>query len=157
MVFQNLGPGPGKIPICISFYRPSLNTSIARRLSCCISPFAEPTVVKARVEKLEENSRSCRNGKRVYFLLTNTAAVAADTPYSLTVDPADPDIMQSQGLFRWSLYRQTEQKQPVAKWVHCDAHMQCYKWSQLLHNHVFTKRGVRGCGVRKPDHHRYLG
>ena len=149
MVFQNLGPE--KAPICISFYRPSLNTSIARRLSCCISVFAEPTVVKARAEKLEESSRSRRNCKHVYFLLTSTAAVAADMLYSLTADPADAAIMQSQGLFRGSLYRQTEQKQPVAKWVHCDTHMQCYMWSQLLHNHVFTKHGARGCGVRKPQ------
>ena len=96
MVFQNLGPE--KAPICISFYRPSLNTSIARRLSCCISVFAEPTVVKARAEKLEESSRSRRNCKHVYFLLTSTAAVAADMLYSLTADPADAAIMQSQGL-----------------------------------------------------------
>ena len=32
----------------------------------------------------------------------------------------------------------------VAKPVHCDVHAQSsYKWSELLHNQVFTERGVR--------------
>ena len=37
------------------------------------------------------------------------------------------------------------------KWVPCDAHVQCYKWSQLLHsnaNSLFTEHGVRGWGER---------
>ena len=34
-----------------------------------------------------------------------------------------------------------------SKRVPCDTHPQCFKWSQLLHNHVFTKRGPR-----EPDH-----
>ena len=44
----------------------------------------------------------------------------------------------------------------MTKKVHCDA--QCFKWSQLLHNHIFTKCGARArdCGARKPAHH-HLG
>ena len=34
------------------------------------------------------------------------------------------------------------QKWPVAKWVHCDVHAECCKWSQLSHKHVFTKPGL---------------
>lgn len=34
-----------------------------------------------------------------------------------------------------------EQKWPMAKQVHHNMHEQCCKWSHLLHNYVFTKRG----------------
>ena len=61
-------------------------------LSCCISRFAEPMVGKARAGKLEEISRSWRNCRHIYALLTGTAAVAADTLYSLAADPADAAI-----------------------------------------------------------------
>lgn len=33
-----------------------------------------------------------------------------------------------------------------------NAHVRCYMWSQLLHNHVFTKRGERPWDKRNPDH-----
>jgi len=51
----------------------------------------------------------------------------------------------------------TEQKWPVAKWVHHDMHARSSKLSQLLHDHVFTKPGVRArCpGAREPDHHHF--
>lgn len=44
---------------------------------------AEPRGGKARVRRLEESSRSRRNGRRVYSFLTGTAAGAADTRWSL--------------------------------------------------------------------------
>ena len=128
-------------------------------MSYCISLCAEPRIGKAWAGKLEENSRSCRNCRHVYFLLAGTADITAtDMLYSLEADPVDTAMAQLQGLFRWILYRFTEQKWPLAKQVHYEAHAQCYKWSQLLHNQVFTKHGVRGrgCRVTEPDHH-HLG
>ena len=79
--------------------------------------------------KLEENSRSPRNCKHVYSLLSGAAAVAADNAVfsPLVVDPADIAIMLPQQLSRRSLYRFTEQKWPVVKGVHHDTHAQCYK------------------------------
>ena len=90
--------------------------------------------------------------------MAGVVAVAPDMLYSLMVDLADAAITYLQGLFRWSLYIFTEQEWPMAKRVHNDTHAQWYKLSQLLHNHVFTKCGMRarGCGVRLPDH-RHLG
>ena len=41
--------------------------------------FAEPRVRKAGAERLEGNSRSCRNCRHVYSLLAGTAAIAAAT------------------------------------------------------------------------------
>ena len=60
-----------------------------------------------------------------------------------------------QGLFRWAYIGTQNKGGPVAKPVYPDAHAQCYKWSQLLHNHVkslFTECGVRGRRARAPDH-----
>lgn len=54
---------------------------------------------------MEENSRSCRNGRHVYCLLTGTAAIETDTLFSpLMVDPVDTAITQPQRLLRWCLY-----------------------------------------------------
>ena len=55
--------------------------------------------------KLEENSRSPRNCKHVYSLLSGAAAVAADNAVfsPLVVDPADIAIMQPQRLFQVEL------------------------------------------------------
>ena len=39
-------------------------------------------------------------------------------------------------------------KQVVTKWVPREVHAQCYKWSQLLHNH--TTSFFTGCGARGP-------
>ena len=48
----------------------------------------------------------------------------------------------------------TEQEWPMAKRVHHDTHAECSKLSQLLHNHVLTKCGLKArvCGVTLPDH-----
>ena len=89
--------------------------------------FAEPRVGKARAGKLEESSRSRRNCRHVYSLQTGAAA---------------------KGFLRWGLYTFTEPKWPMAKQVQCDMHAQCYKWSQLLHNH--TTSFFTGCGARGP-------
>ena len=38
VVFQHLGSRPGKVPICISFYWPSLSTSVARHSNTDADP-----------------------------------------------------------------------------------------------------------------------
>ena len=120
--------------------------------------FTEPRVGQAPVKRLEDDSRSCRNCRHIYSLMAGGVAIAPDMLYSLVVDPAGAAITDLQGIFRWSLYIFTEQEWPMAKRVHHDTHAQCCKLSQLLHNHVFTERGVRArsYGVRLPDH-RHLG
>ena len=71
------------------------------------------------------NRRNCRH---VYCFQAGTTAIAAAAMlYSLEADPVDTAIMQPQGLLRWSLYIFTEQKWSVAKQVHRDMHVQCYK------------------------------
>ena len=52
---------------------------------------------------------------------------------------------------------QGKKKWPMTKWVHHDTQKQCYKWSQMLHNHgksLFMKHEAkaRGPGAREPDH-----
>ena len=111
------------------------------RLSCYILLFAEARVGKEWAGKLEEDTRSQKNCRHISSLLTGTAAITVDMLYSLVVDPADIAIMLPQGLFRWSLYRFTEQKWPVVKGLHRDTHMQCCKWSQLSHNCIYKTRG----------------
>ena len=56
---------------------------LQRQLSCCISLcalFAEPMVGKAWSERLEENSRSCRNCRHIYSHLVDTAAITVFSP-----------------------------------------------------------------------------
>ena len=48
---------------------------------------------------------------------------------------------QQKGVSSGGAYTCTEQTRPVAKWVQCDGHAQCYKWSQLLHNHYLQNVG----------------
>lgn len=55
--------------------------------------FIEPRVGKARAGKLEESSRSHRNYRYVYSLLTGVATITADALDSLMVDPVDTAIM----------------------------------------------------------------
>ena len=90
--------------------------------------FTVPRLDKAYIGKLEENLRNRRNCRHVYCFQAGTTAIAAAAKlYSLEADPVDTAIMQPQGLFRWSLYIFTEQKWSVAKQVHRDMHVQCYK------------------------------
>lgn len=49
-----------------------------------------------------------------------------------------------------------EQKWPMAKRTHQNTREQCCKWSQLLHNYVFTKGGEQKALGREPDY-RHLG
>ena len=59
---------------------------LLRQLSCYISLcalFAEPRVGKVETGKLEENSKSHRNCRHVYFLWAGKAAVAADITWPL--------------------------------------------------------------------------
>lgn len=55
--------------------------------------FIEPRVGKAGAGKLEESSRTHRNYRHVYSLLTGVATITADTLDSLMVDPVDTAIM----------------------------------------------------------------
>ena len=116
-----------------------------RMLSHCISwcaLFAEPMVGKVWAGKLEENSRSWKNCRHVHSLLA-AAAVAADTLYSLLSwliqqhnhRQSHGAIRRPQGLLRWCFYRHIVQSSHDR--VYSDTHVQCYKLSQLLHNHVF--------------------
>ena len=98
--------------------------------------FAEPRVGKAQTKRLEEDSRSHKNCRYVYSLLADAAAIAGDALYSLL-----------SWLTQWTqlciskclhfLVELTEAccTQPVTKQVPCEAHVQCYKWSQLFHSH----------------------
>ena len=124
-------------------------------LSCCISLcalFTKPVVGKMWAGKLEENSRSYRNCRHIYSLLAGTATAAADTLYSLLSwliqehnhRQSHGAIRQPQRLLRWCFYRHITQSSPWPS----EYLVTRYKWSQLLHSHVFTKRGARG-----PDHH----
>ena len=119
----------------------------------CVRLFATPRTA-AHQAPLSMGFSSKSTGVGCHCLL---GAVAADMLYSLTADPENTAITQPQGLFRWSLYMFTEQTRPVPKRVHHDAHAQCCKWSQPLHNHEFTTHGVRaqGHGAREP-YHRHL-
>ena len=45
--------------------------------------FIESRVGKVQTKRLEEDAKSCRNCRHVYSLLAGTAAVAADTLFSL--------------------------------------------------------------------------
>ena len=54
------------------------------------SLFNEPMVGKVQAGKLEDNSRTCRNRKHTYAVLTGRAAAAAEVLCPLRVaDPAD--------------------------------------------------------------------
>ena len=50
----------------------------------------------------------------------------------------------------------TEQKQPMAKRVPRDTHMQCYKRSQLLHNHYLQNVGQEQKALRQESGHAVL-
>ena len=71
------------------------------------------------------------------------AAVAADTLYSLLSwliqqhnhRQSHGAIRRPQGLLRWCFCRHIVQSSRDR--VYSDTHVQCYKWPQLLHNHVF--------------------
>ena len=92
--------------------------------------FTELRVGKAWVGKLEENSRRRRNCRHVYSL--QDGAIARHAIFSL----GGPSRHSHKG-FSGGAY------------IGHDAHVQCYKWSQLLHNHaklLFTKCGVRARG-----------
>ena len=88
-----------------------------------------------------------------------SCSVSLFTMYSLVVDPADIVIMQPNSRLLNSTYLDyspTRAFQVVL--IQSIAHTQCYKWSQLLHNHVFTKCGAkaRGYGAIEPNYH-HLG
>ena len=55
--------------------------------------FAEPRIGKVRTKRLEGDSRSHRNYRYVYSLLTGVATITADALDSLMVDPVDTAIM----------------------------------------------------------------
>lgn len=83
--------------------------------------FAEPKVGKVWAGKLEENSRSRSNWRHVYSLMAGAVAKGASQV----------------GLIYYTF---PEQKLPVAKHVQCNAHVQCYKQSQLF----LTMQRMRG-------------
>ena len=60
--------------------------------------------------------------------------------------PADTAITWPQGIFQVEFIYAYRTKVTRGQAVHHDRHAQCYKWSQLLHNHIFTKHGVRARG-----------
>ena len=94
--------------------------------------------------RLEGDSRSHRNCRRVYSPLADAAAIAVAP---LVADPTD----NSHGSAVMSLLSRESSyvyhtKKPMTKQVPRDTHAQCYKRSQLLHR-LFTQ-----CWVREPEH-----
>ena len=81
--------------------------------------------------------RSHRNCRHIYSLPAGTAAIAADRLYSLlswltqqTQLWGSSNTATLSGAHTGILH-----KVSVTEWVPRDGHVQCYKWSQLLHNH----------------------
>ena len=60
------------------------------------TPFVEPMGGKVQAKRLEENARSYRSCKCIYFLLAGAAAIAAVMLYfsSLMAEPKDTAVMQ---------------------------------------------------------------
>ena len=114
------------------------------QLSCSISLctlLTESMISKAWAKRLEEDSRDDRNWRCIYSLLDGAAAIAADiTKHNISAH-------NSSALFQMKLIQVYHTKKPATKWEPRDVHVQCHKWSQLLHNHVtslFTEQGARG-------------
>ena len=92
--------------------------------------FTELRVGKAQVGKLEENSRRHRNCRHVY-------------------SPQDGAVSRHAVFFHGAPSRHSHRGFSGGAYIGHDAHVQCYKWSQMLHNHaksLFTKCGVRARG-----------
>ena len=96
-------------------------------MSCCISLFAEPSVGKAQVGKLEENLRSRRNRRHVMFLSLGWCS-SPTTDHNVAARAFQVELIY--------VYRTK-----VAHGVHRDTHVWCCMRSQLLHNHVFINAG----------------
>ena len=117
------------------------------------SLFIEPMVGQVQVGKREDNSRSRRNPKHIYALLTGGAAAAEDVRSPLLLWLAqwtrrNAARTYGKGLFRRSSHTLLEQQWPAARRAHSGVNVQCCPWALLLHKHVFTTRGARG-----PDHY----
>ena len=112
---------------------------------------AEAKVGKARAGKLEENSDMP--------ILCSPARQPQQQTRGIPSWPTQrhghgASVMRTPGLLRARLHAFTR---PAAKQAHCDAHVQRYARAQPLHNHAFTKRGVRVRGRRPRERdHRHL-
>ena len=135
------------------------------QVSHCISLctlFTEPRVSKVGAGKLEENSRSPRNCKHVYSLLSGTAAAAADNAVfsPLVVDPVDTALTQphhhnaATKTFSGGAYICLQNIRGLWSSEYLVMCM-CSAISDLsCYISLFTKCGARarGCGARETDH-----
>ena len=118
--------------------------------------FAEPRVGKVWSKRLEGDSRSHRNCRHIYSLLTDAAVITADVLSSLL-----PWLTQQTQLWRSSnrpcflgrAHTGIQHKAAVTKRVPCDTHSQGYR-DLCCYIIIIYKTGarVRGHGTREPDH-----
>lgn len=104
--------------------------------------FIEPRVGKAEQESWKKVQGPIETTDMFILSLTGVATITADTLDSLHGWSSGHSYNVAATAFQVELICVYRAKVAGGQAVHLDLHVQCCKWSQLLHNHVFTKHGA---------------